>query len=74
MVWATEDKLMAREHDPRLAELSPRGRQVEVGDSSTLVPEDRPERLAEVLTEFRAEAGNVTYATLRVRSEINLST
>ncbi|MEV6385969.1 alpha/beta hydrolase [Streptomyces sp. NPDC051773] len=57
VVWATEDRLMPREHGPRLAELYPRGRLVEIADSSTLVPEDQPERLAQVLREFLGETG-----------------
>ncbi|MGK5639386.1 alpha/beta fold hydrolase [Streptomyces sp. URMC 126] len=57
VVWATEDRLMPREHGPRLAELYPRGRLVEIADSSTLIPEDQPERLAEVLTGFLVEHG-----------------
>ncbi|MDQ0376742.1 alpha/beta fold hydrolase [Amycolatopsis thermophila] len=52
VVWATEDKLMPREHGPRLANLFPDGRLVEVGDSYTLVPEDQPERLTTLLREF----------------------
>ncbi|MFE0421560.1 alpha/beta fold hydrolase [Streptomyces sp. NPDC058953] len=55
VVWATGDRLMPREHGPRLAELYPRGRLVEIEDSSTLVPEDQPERLAEVLVDFLTE-------------------
>ncbi|WP_045556067.1 alpha/beta fold hydrolase [Streptomyces sp. FxanaA7] len=57
VVWATEDRLMPREHGPRLAELYPQGRLVEIADSSTLVPEDQPERLAQVLREFLGETG-----------------
>jgi pimeloyl-ACP methyl ester carboxylesterase len=57
VVWATEDRLMPREHGPRLAELYPKGRLVEIADSSTLVPEDQPERLAEVLTDFLIGTG-----------------
>ncbi|MGZ3116296.1 alpha/beta fold hydrolase [Streptomyces sp. H62] len=57
VVWAKEDRLMPREHGPRLAALYPRGRLVEIADSSTLVPEDQPERLAEVLTDFLVETG-----------------
>ncbi|HET6500585.1 MAG TPA: alpha/beta hydrolase [Amycolatopsis sp.] len=57
VVWATEDRLMPREHGPRLATLYPRARLVEISDSATLVPEDQPERLAEVLTAFLTEAG-----------------
>lgn len=57
VVWATEDRLMPREHGRRLAELYPQGRLVEISDSSTLVPEDQPERLAEVLTDFLVQTG-----------------
>nr|WP_240687070.1 alpha/beta hydrolase [Amycolatopsis suaedae] len=52
VVWAAEDRLMPREHGPRLAELYPRGRLVEIAGSSTLIPEDQPQRLAEVLIDF----------------------
>ncbi|EMF01715.1 alpha/beta hydrolase fold protein [Streptomyces mobaraensis NBRC 13819 = DSM 40847] len=57
VVWATEDRLMPREHGPRLAELYPRGRLVEIEDSSTLIPEDQPERLARLLVDFLMETG-----------------
>jgi len=56
VVWARQDRLMPREHGPRLAALYPRGRLVEIDDSATLVPEDQPERLAEVLTGFLTDA------------------
>jgi pimeloyl-ACP methyl ester carboxylesterase len=57
VVWATEDKLMPREHGSRLAELFPQGRLVEISDSSTLIPEDQPQRLAKALTDFLIETG-----------------
>jgi pimeloyl-ACP methyl ester carboxylesterase len=57
VVWATEDKLMPREHGPRLAALFPRGQLVEIAGSSTLIPEDQPEQLARALTDFLAETG-----------------
>lgn len=57
VVWATEDRLMPREHGPRLAGLYPQGRLIEIADSSTLIPEDQPERLAEVLTDFLVQTG-----------------
>ncbi|AOT57246.1 MULTISPECIES: alpha/beta fold hydrolase [Streptomyces] len=57
VVWATEDRLMPREHGPRLAELYPRGRLVEIADSSTLIPEDQPELLARTLIDFLVETG-----------------
>ncbi|NJP99041.1 alpha/beta fold hydrolase [Streptomyces zingiberis] len=57
VVWATEDRLMPREHGPRLAELYPRGRLVEIADASTLIPEDQPGRLAQEITAFLTETG-----------------
>ncbi len=57
VVWATEDRFMPREHGPRLADLFPQGRLVEIADSSTLIPEDQPERLARALTDFLVETG-----------------
>ncbi|GHJ01105.1 oxidoreductase [Streptomyces olivaceus] len=57
VVWATEDRLMPREHGPRLAALYPQGRLVEIADSSTLIPEDQPERLAHALIDFLTRTG-----------------
>jgi pimeloyl-ACP methyl ester carboxylesterase len=56
VVWAPEDRLMPREHGPRLAGLFAQGRLVEIEDSYTLVPEDRPVRLAAELARFAAGA------------------
>jgi pimeloyl-ACP methyl ester carboxylesterase len=55
VVWATEDKLMPREHGRRLVELFPNARLVEIEDSYTLIPEDQPDRLAEVMLDFLAQ-------------------
>ncbi|WIX75937.1 alpha/beta hydrolase [Amycolatopsis carbonis] len=52
VVWAPEDRMMPASHGRRLAELFPAGRLVEIADSWTLVSEDQPDRLAEVLREF----------------------
>jgi pimeloyl-ACP methyl ester carboxylesterase len=52
VAWAAEDKLMPREHGPRLAKLFPDARLVEIEDSYTLIPEDQPERLTELIREF----------------------
>jgi pimeloyl-ACP methyl ester carboxylesterase len=54
VAWASEDRLMPREHGRRLAELLPQGRLVEVADSYTLIPEDQPAALAEHLRELLA--------------------
>ncbi|MBB4661276.1 alpha/beta fold hydrolase [Conexibacter arvalis] len=55
VVWATEDRLMPRDHGRRLAELLPRGRLVELDGSYTLVPIDRPQALLAELRAFVAE-------------------
>ncbi|MEU0568338.1 alpha/beta hydrolase [Nonomuraea sp. NPDC005983] len=52
VAWATEDRLMPRDHGRRLAELFPDARLVEIDDSYTLIPEDRPEALAAAIRTF----------------------
>ncbi|NUW42203.1 alpha/beta fold hydrolase [Nonomuraea rhodomycinica] len=55
VVWAPEDRLMPREHGRELAALFPDARLVEIADSYTLIPEDRPEALVEALRDFLAQ-------------------
>lgn len=55
VVWARQDAMMSAEHGPRLAALLPQGRLAWIEDSATLVPEDQPERLAELLRDFIRE-------------------
>jgi pimeloyl-ACP methyl ester carboxylesterase len=52
VVWAREDRVMPPEHGRRLAALFPRGRLVEIPDSYTLIPEDRPRELARAIRGF----------------------
>lgn len=59
VAWATEDRLMPREHGRRLADLFPRGRLVEIEDSYTLIPEDQPARLAREIRTFVRETAAV---------------
>jgi pimeloyl-ACP methyl ester carboxylesterase len=54
VAWASEDLLMPREHGPRLAELLPQGKLVEIPDSRTLIPIDQPSVLATHLRELLA--------------------
>jgi pimeloyl-ACP methyl ester carboxylesterase len=54
VAWASEDRLMPREHGPRLAELLPQGKLVELPDSRTLIPIDQPAALATHLRELLA--------------------
>ncbi|MFI7287683.1 alpha/beta fold hydrolase [Streptomyces anulatus] len=55
VIWATEDRVMPLDHGRRLAELLPQGRLVEVADSYTLIPQDRPDALVEHIGAFLAE-------------------
>ncbi|MGW3298064.1 hypothetical protein AMK23_22230 [Streptomyces sp. CB02130] len=57
VVWATEDRVMPPDHGRRLADIRPQGRLVEVADSYTLLPQDRPDALVEHLRAFLAETG-----------------
>jgi pimeloyl-ACP methyl ester carboxylesterase len=52
VAWASEDRMMPREHGRRLAELLPQGALVEIADSYTLIPEDQPAILAASLREL----------------------
>jgi len=54
VAWASEDRLMPREHGQRLAELLPQGQLVEIPDSRTLIPEDQPNLLAAHMRELLA--------------------
>jgi len=52
IIWAADDRVMPPEHGPRLAELLPRGRFVEIPDSYTLIPEDQPAELSRTIRQF----------------------
>ncbi|XES01201.1 alpha/beta fold hydrolase [Streptomyces sp. S1D4-11] len=52
VVWARGDRVMPPEHGRRLAALLPQGRLVEIDDSYTLVPLDRPTELTRAIREF----------------------
>lgn len=52
VAWATEDKMMPLRHGHRLASAFPKGRLVEIDDSYTLLPEDQPVQLAQVMRDF----------------------
>ncbi|GGF32725.1 alpha/beta fold hydrolase [Williamsia phyllosphaerae] len=56
IIWAPQNRMMPPEHGPALAELLPNARLVEIEDSYVLTMLDRPDRTAEVMSEFlRAE-------------------
>jgi pimeloyl-ACP methyl ester carboxylesterase len=62
IAWATEDRVFPLEHAHRLAGLLPDARVVEIPDSYSFVPEDQPDRLAELIREF-VPAGERATAT-----------
>lgn len=60
ITWAPEDRVFPIEHARKLAALLPNARIEEVPDSYTFVPEDQPQRLADLIAGFaaaRAEEG-----------------
>lgn len=72
VVWSREDRVMPPEHGRCLAELFAAGRLVEVDDSATLVPLDRPDVLAELIAQFVPKvAGGRTATRLRTASEVS---
>ncbi|MGW7696354.1 alpha/beta fold hydrolase [Streptomyces asiaticus] len=52
VAWASEDRVMPPEHGLRLASLLPRGSLVEIPDSYTLIPQDQPAPLADLIRAF----------------------
>ncbi|MFE0022278.1 alpha/beta fold hydrolase [Amycolatopsis sp. NPDC059021] len=55
LAWATEDKLFPLSLAHRLLEVLPDARLTEIDDSYTFVPEDRPEKLNELIIGFARE-------------------
>lgn len=52
VAWASEDRVFGVESGRRLAKLMPQARLELIDDSYSFVPEDQPERLAELIGEF----------------------
>jgi pimeloyl-ACP methyl ester carboxylesterase len=55
IAWSREDRVMPPEHGEELARLIPGARLEWIDDSYTLSPEDQPERVAELVSEFVAQ-------------------
>ena len=55
VIWAKEDRVMPPAHGRRLAELLPHARLIEIADSYTLLPLDRPDELARAIRQFIRE-------------------
>ncbi|NUP34878.1 MAG: alpha/beta hydrolase [Streptomycetaceae bacterium] len=60
VAWARDDRVMPPEHGRRLAALLPKAQLVEIPDSYTLIPLDRPMELARAMREFLAQTGQGT--------------
>ena len=56
IVWASEDRIMPRQHGRRLVDVFPDSQLVEIADSYTLIPEDQPAQLASHLRQFISES------------------
>jgi pimeloyl-ACP methyl ester carboxylesterase len=63
IVWASEDRIMPRQHGRRLADVFPDSQLVEVADSYTLIPEDQPVQLAAHLRQFISESSAARMTT-----------
>ena len=55
IAWSREDRFFPRQHAERLSDLLPQGRLEWVEDSYTFSPEDRPDRVAELISGFVRE-------------------
>jgi pimeloyl-ACP methyl ester carboxylesterase len=55
VAWAAEDKVMPREAGLRLASSFPHSRFVEIADSRTLIPIDRPAAMADAIAKFASD-------------------
>ncbi|WP_328588795.1 alpha/beta fold hydrolase [Rhodococcus sp. P1Y] len=52
VVWGTEDKVMPIEHGRRLSRLYPNARLIELDDTYTLIPIDKPAELTSAIIDF----------------------
>ena len=57
VAWSREDRFFPGSHGERLAELLPQGRLEWIEDARTFSPEDRPERVAELVASLGVSAG-----------------
>lgn len=57
IAWGVNDLFFSREFPERLAAALPNSRLERIEDSRTFVPEDQPERLADLIREFMTDTG-----------------
>jgi pimeloyl-ACP methyl ester carboxylesterase len=60
IAWAPEDKVFPLDHGRRLAATIPDARFETIDDARTFVPEDQPERVAQLIREFIRETAPAT--------------
>jgi pimeloyl-ACP methyl ester carboxylesterase len=63
IAWATEDKIFPPEHARKLAERLPDARVEEIADSYAFVPEDQPDRLADLIRDFAGRSASSAAAS-----------
>jgi pimeloyl-ACP methyl ester carboxylesterase len=63
IAWGQEKDFFPKEYGERLARDFPQGRLERIEDSYTFVPEDQPERLAQLIAEFAREPAGSTGVT-----------
>jgi pimeloyl-ACP methyl ester carboxylesterase len=62
VAWASEDRVFKPQNGRRLAELIPQARFETIDDAYSFVPEDQPERLAELIARFVGERSSAATA------------
>ena len=67
IAWSRNDRFFPAEHAERLATLIPTARLEWVEKSRTFSPEDRPDRLAELIGDFAARGARTPVASAYVR-------
>ena len=60
LAWAVEDRFFKISYAEKLAETIQGATLERIDDSYTFVPEDQPERLAELIARFAREPASVT--------------
>lgn len=58
LAWAPDDLMFPQRFAERLAAMIPGARLEQIADSRAFVPEDQPERLAELITDFLSHTGS----------------
>ena len=68
IAWSADDRFFPTEHGRRLADILPQARYVEIADSYSFSPEDRPAKLAELLNDFLQTASGSSSPSAAIAS------